>query len=329
MRRLISRFLLTCALATVPCVFTHSPMQAQTITDPAKAGVDYEIQGEYSGRIQAGDIDETWGAQVVALGDGKFEVIGFKGGLPGDGWLRGDDTNRGEGSLQGDFLYVDGEAFELKVGKGKMEVIAEDRVIFTLEKVERKSPTLGLKPPQGATVLFDGTNVDNWVNGKLVDGKYLGATNVSSKLALKDHTLHIEFRTPFMPTARGQARGNSGVYMQGRYELQVLDSFGLEGADNECGGIYSIQKPKVNMCFPPLAWQTYDIEFKAARYENDKKVSNARVTIKHNGVVIHDNLELPHGTPGNKPEGPAAESLFLQDHGNPVVFQNVWVVARD
>ncbi len=83
------------------------------------------------------------------------------------------------------------------------------------------------------------------------------------------------------------------------------------------------------MCFPPLAWQTYDIEFKAARYENDKKVSNARVTIKHNGVVIHDNLELPHGTPGNKPEGPAAESLFLQDHGNPVVFQNVWVVARD
>lgn len=329
MRRLIGRIFLSCALATSPAFLITAASYAQTITDPAKAGIDYEIQGEYAGRIQIGDLDETWGAQVIALGDGKFEVVGFKGGLPGDGWLRGDETNRGEGTVQGDFLYVDGENFELKIGKGKMEVIAEDRVVVTLEKVERKSPTLGLKPPQGAKVLFDGSNVDQWVNGKLVDGKYLGATNVASKLALKDHTLHIEFRTPFMPKDRGQARGNSGVYIQGRYELQVLDSFGLDGADNECGGIYSIKKPKVNMCFPPLAWQTYDIEFKAARYENDKKVTNARVTIKHNGVVIHDNLELTHGTPGNKPEGPGPESLFLQDHGNPVVFQNVWVVTND
>ncbi|MFN7875894.1 MAG: DUF1080 domain-containing protein [Pirellula sp.] len=329
MRRLIGRIFLSCALAASPALLITSASYAQTITDPAKAGIDYEIQGEYAGRLQIGDLDETWGAQVIALGDGKFEVVGFKGGLPGDGWLRGDETNRGEGTVQGDFLYVDGENFELKIGKGKMEVIAEDRVVVTLEKVERKSPTLGLKPPQGAKVLFDGSNVDQWVNGKLVDAKYLGATNVSSKLALKDHTLHIEFRTPFMPKDRGQARGNSGVYIQGRYELQVLDSFGLDGADNECGGIYSIKKPKVNMCFPPLAWQTYDIEFKAARYENDKKVTNARVTIKHNGVVIHDNLELTHGTPGNKPEGPSPEALFLQDHGNPVVFQNVWVVTND
>jgi hypothetical protein len=103
----------------------------------------------------------------------------------------------------------------------------------------------------------------------------------------------------------------------------------LEGEDNECGGIYSMAKPAVNMCFPPLAWQTYDIDFTAARFDEDgNKMKNARVTIKHNGVVIHDDLELPHGTPGRYPEGPEPQGLFLQDHGNPVVFRNIWVVEK-
>jgi hypothetical protein len=198
-----------------------------------------------------------------------------------------------------------------------------------LKKVERKSKTLGAKPPKDAVVLFDGSNTDEWENAKLVDGKLLGATNTASKKKFGDHSLHIEFRTPFMPEARGQGRGNSGVYVQGRYECQVLDSFGLEGEDNECGGIYSIAKPALNMCYPPLAWQTYDIDFTAARYdESGKKTKNARVTIKHNGVTIHDNLELTHGTPGRDPEGPGPGAIFLQDHGNPVVFRNIWVVEK-
>jgi hypothetical protein len=201
--------------------------------------------------------------------------------------------------------------------------------VAELKKVERKSKTLGAQPPKGAIVLFDGNSVDEWENGKLVDGKLLGATNASSKRKFGDHTLHIEFRTPFMPEASGQGRGNSGVYIQGRYECQVLDSFGLEGEDNECGGIYSIAKPAVNMCYPPLAWQTYDIDFTAARYDDSgKKTKNARVTIKHNGVVIHNDLELTHGTPGNIPEGPEPASLFLQDHGNPVAYRNIWVVEK-
>jgi hypothetical protein len=108
----------------------------------------------------------------------------------------------------------------------------------------------------------------------------------------------------------------------------VLDSFGLEGKDNECGGIYSISPPAVNACFPPLTWQTYDIEFKAAVWEGDRKVTNARTTIKHNGIVIHDDRELPHGTPGklNEEAGPAP--LYLQGHGNPVVYRNIWVVKH-
>ncbi len=146
---------------------------------------------------------------------------------------------------------------------------------------------------------------------------------------LGDHQLHIEFRTPFKPLARGQARGNSGVYVQSRYEVQVLDSFGLSGEDNECGGIYKIAKPRLNMCFPPLTWQTYDIDFVAAKYDQSgKKTSNAIITIKHNGVTIHDKLELKSGTPGRLPEGPTPEPLYLQGHGNPVVYRNIWVVKK-
>jgi hypothetical protein len=119
------------------------------------------------------------------------------------------------------------------------------------------------------------------------------------------------------------------MYVHGRYEVQILDSFGLEGKDNECGGIYQIAEPDVNMCFPPLAWQTYDADFQAARYDDQgNKTANARLTVRHNGVVIHDDLELPRATPGRYGEGPEPGPLFLQDHGNPVVFRNIWIVEK-
>ncbi len=216
-----------------------------------------------------------------------------------------------------------------EVKDGSITVYGGDMKVAEFAKAHRESPTLGAKPPEGAIVLFDGTSVDAWDGATIIDGKWLGAQNVATKEKFEDHHLHIEFRTPFMPKSQGQARGNSGVYLQSRYEVQVLDSFGLEGKNNECGGIYSIAEPIVNMCLPPLVWQTYDIDFTAARYDDSgTKTKNARATIKHNGVVIHDNLELPHGTPGRHPEGPGADSLFLQNHGNPVVFRNVWVVKK-
>ncbi len=104
-----------------------------------------------------------------------------------------------------------------------------------------------------------------------------GAT---SKQKFGDCQLHVEFLLPFMPASRGQARGNSGCYLQGRYEVQMLDSFGLAGEDNECGGIYGIRAPDTNMCFPPLSWQTYDIDYTAAKYEDGKKVKNATITVR-------------------------------------------------
>jgi hypothetical protein len=82
------------------------------------------------------------------------------------------------------------------------------------------------------------------------------------------------------------------------------------------------------MCFPPLVWQTYDIEFTAPKYENGKKVANARITVKQNGVTIHDNAELPHATPGRQEEGPAPRPFYLQGHGNKVEYRNIWVVEK-
>ena len=177
-------------------------------------------------------------------------------------------------------------------------------------------------------MLFDGKTADNFAGGQMTKRGLLlqGAT---SKQKFGSFECHLEFRLPFMPKARGQGRGNSGCYCQGRYEIQMLDSFGLEGKDNECGGIYSVGQPDVNMCFPPLSWQTYDIDLTAAVFDGDKKVKNARITIRHNGVVIHKDLELPGATPGNRiPESAAPGPIFLQEHGNPVRYRNIWVVSK-
>ena len=136
-----------------------------------------------------------------------------------------------------------------------------------------------------------------------------------------------------MPAARGQARGNSGVYHSGRWETQVLDSFGLDGRDNECGGIYSIAQPRLNMCLPPLAWQTYDVDFTPATFDvNGRRTAWARITVRLNGVLVHENLELtkdfttsaPLSSPLDSPAGP----IFLQNHGNPVVYRNIWLVPK-
>lgn len=303
---------------------------AQTYTDPDKAGDDYKIQGEYLGTLKDGDSEAKRGAQVIALGDGKFKGIGYSGGLPGEGWKRGDETYEAKGELKDGSVTFKFDGYEGVLKDGVIKVNVEGKSVGELKKVERKSPTLGAKPPEGALVLYgDKEDVDKWNNGKVSEDGYLMATNTETKEKFDDFTLHIEFRTPFMPKASGQGRGNSGVYIQSRYELQVLDSFGLAGADNECGGIYSINKPIVNAALPPLVWQTYDIDFKAAKYdESGKKKENARVTVKHNGITIHDDQELKHGTPGRHAEGPSPDAIFLQDHGNPVVFRNIWIIKK-
>jgi len=299
-----------------------------TFVNPKDAGPDYTVQGEYVGKLDTGYGEDAWGAQIVALGNSRFTLVGYEGGLPGDGWKRGERKEIGEGKRTGDVTRFDGDGWTGELKGNTLRIIGPDgKDVGTLKKVHRASPTLGATPPHGAIVLFDGSSARAFRGGKIVMENLLAA-DCTSRRAFGDQMLHLEFRTPFKPLARGQARGNSGVYLQSRYEVQVLDSFGLDGKNNECGGIYKIVAPRVNMCFPPLTWQTYDIDFTAARYENGKKVKNARITVRHNGVVIIDDVELPHATPGRIEEGPRDAPLFLQGHGNPVVYRNIWVVAR-
>jgi hypothetical protein len=317
------------ALATHPAAAAPKP-QHQAWTDPAAAlrdDPDFAIQGEY---LSAGE-KPAMAAQVVALGGGKFDAYILEGGLPGAGWTPGNKRIVLHGAREGGRIAFAGE------GGKSTAAIAEGALVFTdeggqraaLARVERQSPTLGAAPPPGAIVLFDGGTAEKWENGR-VEGGHLLATNATTRQHFGDYTFHLEFRSPYMPTARGQQRGNSGIYYGGRWETQILDSFGLEGKDNECGGIYSISKPRLNMCLPPLAWQTYDVEFTAARFDAaGARTAWPRITVKLNGTVVHENLELakdfttaaPINRPLDKPEGP----VFLQDHGNPVVFRNIWI----
>ena len=136
----------------------------------------------------------------------------------------------------------------------------------------------------------------------------------SARNDFKNFTLHIEFRLPYMPKARGQGRGNSGMYLLGT-ETQMLDSFGLSGEPNECGGIYKWKRPDINMCYPPLSWQTYDVEFQAATTDKPPVM-----TVKHNGIIIHDKVQLRKRTrQGN---------IHLQNHSNPVRYRNIWIVEN-
>jgi len=245
------------------------------------------------------------------------------------------------GKAEGTKLVMTGKSGDVEckatVADGKLALDLGGGKTGKLAQAERVSPTLGEKPPAGAIVLMaygEGKppSLEEWTNAQwkpMPDGSVLvGKGDNRTKRDFGDIRLHLEFMTPYMPDKGGQGRGNSGVYLQDRYEIQVLDSFGLDAKDGDCGGIYKVGAPKVNACLPPGRWQTYDITFTAPRFDaGGKKTANARVTVLHNGKVIHENREIPRPTGGasNKLEV-AVAPLRLQDHGNPVRFRNVWVV---
>ena len=330
--------------------------------DPADKSLpaDYQIQGEYVGGIQGGD---KLGCQIIALGGGAFQAVITPGGLPGDGW---DGKNKIllDGKLEGDmagfqsaaatkspgerkylaqnplvfsatskFPPVGQKDFSGAVKGGILTGKTDDGKSFELKKTERKSPTLGAKAPAGALVLYDGSSTSEWKGGRI--DKVTGLLNtdgqdIKSLKNFQDYTVHAEFFLPFKPGGRGQGRGNSGFYQVHHYEVQILDSFGLDGKNNECGGVYTKVEPKLNMCLPPLTWQTYDIEFTNAVLKDGKKVAPARLTAKLNGVLIHDNVAISGPTGGHRSEklegtpGP----FILQGHDNPLQFKNIWVVEK-
>jgi len=306
--------------------------QFAATADPAEAAkdADFAIQGEYTGKSS----EEKVGVQVIALGDGEFEAVLSHGGLPGDGW-NGEKPRarvKAKRADDGSVTFTKDEwTGVLKDGKIAGTKASEPLLMVVLDRVERESSTLAAAPPDGAVILFDGTAETagkHWKDPKL-DGDLLmqGARSLDE---FGDFTMHIEFRLPWMPEARGQSRGNSGLYVAGRYEVQMLDSFGLAGLDNECGGIYKVAEPKQNLCYPPLRWQTYDLEFTSAKFDTEgEKTANARLTVRHNGYLIHENLEIPGPTGGavtmdEKGPGP----VVLQNHGNPVRYRNIWIVKK-
>lgn len=302
-------------------VALHAADPAPTYLDAASGGPDYAAQGEYK--------NDWGGAQIIALGDNAFRMVTYPGGLPGAGWKQESKTET-PGKREGGSIVFTGEnGYRAELADGKITINVANGGPYYMEKTERKSPTLGATPPAGAVVLFDGTSAEGWEGGHLDDRKLLAA-GCKSRAVFTNFTAHVEFLLPFKPLGRGQDRGNSGVYVQDRYEIQVLDSFGLKGEDNECGGIYQQSKPAVNMCFPPLVWQTYDIDFTAAKFDaSGARTAKARLTVRHNGVPVQQDLELNGTTPGNgRKEDASGGPFFLQGHGNPVFFRNIWVVPH-
>jgi hypothetical protein len=302
------------------------------------APAEYRIQGEYRGELGPDHDRLQMGAQVIALGGDRFRGVFFRGGLPGDGWNRGGRLEV-EGRAESGRVVFELANLRAVLENGAIRMFLDtygpDDPVHegTMARVERASPTLGMTPPVGAITLFDGSHAEAWTrdDGGLVtlDAGLL-PSGVRSKRRFHDHTLHLEFRTPFQPAYAWQARGNSGVYVQGRYEVQILDSFGLSGEQNECGGIFGVARPDQHLCYPPLTWQTYDIDFRAARFETDGRMREpAQISVRHNGALIHDRRPLTRNTPGNPLAfGSEPGYVSLQEHGNPVRFRNVWVLEH-
>jgi hypothetical protein len=318
--------------------------------------VDFRIQGEYAG--ESPEVGRL-GCQVISLGGGAFHAVVYPGGLPGEGW-DGEHRILMDGRLDGQkatFVPAEGprqylagppsefsatrrfppvghKEYSAVIEGDKMVGKTDDGQAFELKRVHRQSPTLGKQPPDSAVVLFDGSNKDAWRGGRLDEETRLLNTDgndILSRDKFQNYSVHLEFLLPYRPYARGQGRGNSGFYQVDHYEVQILDSFGLEGLHNECGGIYAQQDCLINACLPPLVWQTYNIDFtNAQRDEDGNKIKNAVITVKLNGIVIHDQLEIHGPTGGHRgdPEGTPGP-LKLQGHGNPLQFRNIWLTPKD
>ncbi len=317
---------------------------------PADASLMGDYQGEWldAPRGHYFEINKPLAAQVINVRPGEYFLRFFQ-----EHDRRADAYFEGNGKLDGEVIRFEGNGWTGEVTSEGLTGASGGNpgVKFSLKKVVRPSPTLGAKPPAGAVVLFDGKNFDQWQHGggrgvtwdltgsgamevrsarSDEDRKNRIGGDIETKRKFGDCRIHLEFRYPVEPGKSGQGRGNSGFFFQGDYEVQILNSYGLEGRWNECGALYKTMPPQVNAARPPMEWQTYDIIYRASVWKDGRKVSAPRITVKHNGVLIHNDVEIPHATAhafttrGNEPKGEGP--IRLQDHGNAIQYRNIWIL---
>ncbi len=284
-------------------------------------------QGEYVGDVEGEKGKEPLAAQVAARRNDNYELVLYRGGLPGQGWNPESGTQRLNAALtDGRLAFRGDDGLVYTVKDGTIELSREDAgTLGTLKRTFRTSPTLGLGAPDGAVVLFDGTNVEKFREGVRMTDDGLLDQGARTADEYADIFLHVEYMLPFWDDA---GRANSGIYIQDRYEVQIHDSFGHPGGRSEDGALYRHRAPDLNVTLPPYHWQTFDIFFRAPRFnEEGEKTENARISVVHNGVLVHDNVELQKGTGlgGGKREVPR-EHLYLQRHRGPSFFRNVWLI---
>ncbi|MDB5050624.1 MAG: putative large multi-functional protein [Fibrobacteres bacterium] len=330
------------------------PVRAQADYVPPLSGAalsQWQVQGEYYGTVAGGG---NLGAWLVATGNDNYTVVFLPGGLltlpgqPYGGWVQtgwNRSTFSGSAALSGSTFAVNTtsnyKATSIS-GTGEARVMAGTTptgAAFSLNRVVRNSPTHNMKPKPAwgtANMWFDSAtgqaDLVKWAtkdNTVQLSRKclYRGVQSAASHGA---GLLHIEFQGCFNPTATGQGRANSGVYLQGHYEAQVLDSFGNAGALDEYGAVYTVKAPSINAALPPLTWHTYDIYFTPRSSGSGGDAAGAALmTIYANGVMTQDATPVPNVTTAGIGGNLLVPSpLYLQNHGNEVVYNNIWFIPN-
>jgi hypothetical protein len=329
-------------------LFAGGDVLTQSITRPERLLPEHFSLRPQSPGYRAGKDGKDLGANIDLVGPGTAYER-WKKTPEYQQWLMSTGQKKAKTKAPGAILPPGGTAPPYGIGKGdpdrqafrdpfESDRIAHLKIFAPQDKEDAKS----VSPPKGAIVLFDGQGLDGWVNArreevpatwKLREGGIMearGSNIKTTKVFSKRFKLHVEFRVPYMPEAQGQDRGNSGIYVQGRYEVQVLDSYGLKSKINDCGAIFGIAAPLLNACKAPTIWQSYDIEFQAPTFEKGKQVASAVITVYQNGVKIHDQLEI---TTDNTEDGldgdPSTPGpIMLQYLGSPVQYRNIWLVEQ-
>jgi hypothetical protein len=314
----------------------------QTVRDP--------YFGDYEGTYAFSDTSVADGApapaaaeaKVVAEGNHRYRIVLRAKPLDPSEWPLQIEL---PGRLEGEKIVVDGHAgghdWRGQIAGGALSIAKQSYGGgFEMKRVIKKSPTEGLPPPPGAIVLLayqpgQKPSLDEWKDSgwvathegivhRAAEGGKRG--DLFSKRDFRNVRLHVEFRIPYEPDFREQERGNSGVILAERYEVQVLDSYGLAPGAGDCAAIYDVAQPRVNAAFPPLSWQTYDITFYAPKLDDaGKLIRRPEFTVLWNGVKVQENQTAATPTGDPHRANAASGSLRLQDHGNLVYFRNVWL----